>query len=102
MYVLSVAVLCGIRGFVGACRVFTGDAILMTLAATGAAGVLKANPALFAMVKYAGGAYLTWLGLQMLRGAWRAWRSLPRGSCRRKHGAKWTPAVPSSRRWSSA
>jgi leucine efflux protein len=76
MYVLSVAAQRGIRrGFVGACGVFTGDAILMTLAATGAAGVLKANPALFAMVKYAGGAYLTWLGLQMLRGAWRAWRS---------------------------
>jgi leucine efflux protein len=81
MYVLSVAAQRGIRGFVGACGVFTGDAILMTLAATGAAGVLKANPALFAVVKYAGGAYLTWLGLQMLRGAWRAWRSFPRGSC---------------------
>jgi len=79
MYVLSVAAQRGIRrGFVGACGVFTGDAILMTLAATGAAGVLKANPALFAVVKYAGGAYLTWLGLQMLRGAWRAWRSTSR------------------------
>lgn len=80
MYVLSVAAQRGIRrGFVGACGVFTGDAILMTLAATGAAGVLKANPALFAVVKYAGGAYLTWLGLQMLRGAWRAWRNASRG-----------------------
>ncbi|BBF83781.1 L-lysine permease [Aquitalea magnusonii] len=80
MYVLSVAAQRGIRrGFVGACGVFTGDAILMTLAATGAAGVLKANPALFAVVKYAGGAYLTWLGLQMLRGAWRAWRNASHG-----------------------
>lgn len=80
MYVLSVAAQRGIRrGFVGACGIFVGDAILMTLAATGAAGVLKANPALFAMVKYAGGAYLTWLGLQMLRGAWRAWRNASRG-----------------------
>lgn len=79
MYVLSVAAQRGIRrGFVGACGIFVGDAILMTLAATGAAGVLKANPALFAVVKYAGGAYLTWLGLQMLRGAWRAWRSTSR------------------------
>lgn len=89
MYVLSVAAQRGIRrGFVGACGVFTGDAILMTLAATGAAGVLKANPALFAMVKYAGGAYLTWLGLQMLRGAWRAWRNASRGEA----------AVPEARR----
>jgi len=89
MYVLSVAAQRGIRrGFVGACGIFVGDAILMTLAATGAAGVLKANPDLFAVVKYAGGAYLTWLGLQMLRGAWRAWRNASRGEA----------AVPEARR----
>jgi leucine efflux protein len=88
MYVLSVAAQRGIRrGFVGACGVFTGDAILMTLAATGAAGVLKANPALFAVVKYAGGAYLTWLGLQMLRGA-----GVRRNASRRE------AAVPEARR----
>ncbi|HJV06455.1 MAG TPA: leucine efflux protein LeuE [Chromobacteriaceae bacterium] len=75
MYVLSVAAQRGIRaGFAGACGVFTGDFILMTLAASGAAGMLKANPALFGVVKYAGGAYLTWLGIQMLRGAWKSWR----------------------------
>lgn len=47
MYVLSVAAQRGVRaGFAGAAGVFVGDFILMTLAATGAAGLLKANPAL--------------------------------------------------------
>jgi leucine efflux protein len=65
----------GVRaGFAGAAGVFVGDFILMTLAATGAAGLLKANPALFAVVKYLGGGYLAWVGVNMLLGAWRAWR----------------------------
>lgn len=75
MYVLSVAAQRGVRaGFAGAAGVFVGDFILMTLAATGAAGLLKANPALFAVVKYLGGGYLAWVGVNMLLGAWRAWR----------------------------
>lgn len=75
MYVLSVAAQRGVRaGFAGAAGVFVGDFILMTLAATGAAGLLKANPALFAVVKYLGGGYLAWVGVNMLLGAWCAWR----------------------------
>lgn len=75
MYVLSVAAQRGVRaGFAGAAGVFVGDFILMTLAATGAAGLLKANPALFAVVKYLGGGYLAWVGVNMLLGTWRAWR----------------------------
>lgn len=69
MYVLSVAAQRGARaGFAGAAGVFTGDLILMTLAATGAAGLLQTNPALFAIVKYLGGGYLAWIGLNMLKG----------------------------------
>lgn len=76
MYVLSVAAQRGVRaGFAGAAGVFCGDLILMTLAATGAAGLLQTNPALFAIVKYLGGAYLAWVGFNMLRGAWRGWRN---------------------------
>jgi leucine efflux protein len=75
LYVLSVAAQRGVRtGFKGACGIFVGDSILMTLAATGAASVLKANPAVFAVVKYAGGAYLAWLGIAMLRGCVASWR----------------------------
>ncbi|MBV8048582.1 MAG: leucine efflux protein LeuE [Paludibacterium sp.] len=75
LYVLSVAAQRGImQGFRGACGVFAGDTVLMTLAATGAAGLLRANPTLFAVIKYSGGAYLAWLGIAMLRGGWRGWR----------------------------
>lgn len=70
MYVLSVAAKKGVRvGFSGAFGVFLGDTILMTLAATGAASMLKTYPALFAVIKYAGGGYLAWLGINMLRAA---------------------------------
>ena len=75
LYVLSVAAARGVgAGFRGACGIFVGDSVLMTLAASGAASVLKANPALFALVKYSGGAYLTWLGIVMLRGCLSTWR----------------------------
>lgn len=76
MYVLSVAAQRGLRaGFAGAAGIFVGDFILMTLAATGAAGLLKTNPALFAVVKYLGGGYLAWIGINMLLGAVRALRT---------------------------
>ncbi|MEU9836663.1 leucine efflux protein LeuE [Streptosporangium sp. NPDC048047] len=76
LYVLSVAAQQGVRrGYRGAVGVFLGDTVLMVLAAAGAASALRAEPMLFDVVKYAGGAYLAWIGVQMLRGAWRSWRS---------------------------
>jgi len=75
MYVLSVAAQRGVRlGFLGACGILLGDAILMLLSSTGVASLLKTNPTLFLLVKYAGAAYLCWMGLGLLRGAWRRWR----------------------------
>jgi leucine efflux protein len=71
MYVLSTAARRGVRsGYAGACGVFIGDAVLMTLSAAGVASLLRAEPALFLVVKYAGAGYLCWLGFGMLRGAW--------------------------------
>ncbi|GIH90281.1 leucine efflux protein LeuE [Planobispora siamensis] len=76
LYVLATAARHGVRqGYLGAAGVFVGDTVLMALSAAGAASVLKTTPLLAAMVKYAGGAYLAWMGFQMIRGAWRAWRS---------------------------
>lgn len=76
LYVLSVAAQRGIRqGYTGACGIFVGDAILMVLSAAGVAGVLKANPGLFFVLKYAGAAYLGWIGLQMFRSAYSGWKS---------------------------
>ncbi|MFF8842565.1 leucine efflux protein LeuE [Streptomyces sp. NPDC015127] len=76
LYVLSVAARKGTRtGYKAAAGVFTGDAILMTLAALGAASLLQTTPLLFMIVKYAGAGYLTWMAFGMLRAAWAMWRA---------------------------
>jgi leucine efflux protein len=76
LYVLSASAQHGVRyGYRAAAGVFAGDTVLMALAAAGAASLLRSSPVLFSIVKYAGAAYLAWIGFQMLRGAWRAWRS---------------------------
>ena len=46
----------------------------MLLAVTGAASLLRATPELFMVVKYAGTAYLSWVGFNLLRGALASWR----------------------------
>src|SRR5690606_11341963 len=61
-------------GYAAAAGVFTGDAVLMTLAALGAASVLSTTPLLFLVVKYAGAAYLAWMAYGMLRSAWAMWK----------------------------
>jgi len=61
-------------GYRGACGIFLGDAILMVLSATGVASLLQTTPALFAVLKYAGAAYLAWMGLGLLRSARAIWR----------------------------
>ncbi|MET8866736.1 leucine efflux protein LeuE [Nonomuraea sp. NPDC004580] len=78
LFVLSHAATHGVRaGYRAACGVFAGDTVLMFLSAAGAASLLRSHPALFAVVKYAGALYLAWIGLQMIRGAWRSWRATP-------------------------
>lgn len=75
LYVMSVASRWGVKeGYKGACGIFAGDAILMLLSASGMASLLHATPQLFGVFKYIGAAYLAWLGLNLLRGAVRAWR----------------------------
>ena len=74
LFVLSVATTRGVKaGWQGAMGVFVGDAILLALTALGAAGLLRTQPALFMVVKYAGAAYLTWIGLHLIWGAWSQW-----------------------------
>jgi leucine efflux protein len=73
IFVLATATGRGIgAGYRAAAGVFVGDTILMVLAATGAASVLYANPALFTILKYAGAAYLAWIGITLLRQAWHS------------------------------
>lgn len=72
LYVMTVASRFGVAaGYRGAAGIFVGDLVLMTLAATGVASVFQANPALFEALKYAGAAYLVFLGFNLLRAALR-------------------------------
>ena len=76
LFVLSVATVRGVRaGYQGALGVFVGDTILLLLTALGAAGLLRAHPGLFLALKYAGAAYLSWVGLCLVRAAVQKWRS---------------------------
>ena len=72
LYVMTVASRWGVAaGYRGACGIFLGDLILMILSATGVASLLRATPALFMGLRYAGAAYLVWLGIGLLRAALR-------------------------------
>jgi leucine efflux protein len=76
IFVLSVAARRGVRtGYRAAFGVFLGDTVLMVLSAAGVASLLRAYPPVFLVIKYAGAAYLGWVGLGIIRGAWRKWRS---------------------------
>ena len=76
LYVLSVATVRGVKaGYQGALGVFVGDTILLMLVALGAAGLLRTYPALFMVVKYAGAAYLSWVGVNLILAAIKTWRS---------------------------
>lgn len=72
LFVLSTAARRGVRlGYRAACGVFIGDSVLMTLASIGVASILKANPTAFFILKSAGGAYLGYLGINMMIAAWK-------------------------------
>ncbi|MFF2044465.1 leucine efflux protein LeuE [Kitasatospora sp. NPDC058170] len=74
LYVLSVAARKGVRtGYTAALGVFVGDFTLISLTSLGAASLLEANPAVFAVVKFGGAAYLLWIGVGMLRAARQLW-----------------------------
>jgi leucine efflux protein len=89
IFVLTVGAQRGVRaGYRAAAGVFIGDAVLMALAAAGVASLLRAYPPVFMVIKYAGAAYLAWLGFGIIRGGWRKWRD--RGDAvttRTQHGA---------------
>ena len=75
IFVLTVGAQRGMRmGYRAAAGVFVGDTVLMALAAAGVASLLRTYPPIFMVIKYVGAAYLAWLGLGIIRGAWRMWR----------------------------
>jgi leucine efflux protein len=75
MYVMAVASRSGVAaGYRAAAGVFLGDTVLMFASVLGLASLLRTVPAVFLVVKFAGAAYLAWMGIGMLRAAWQLWR----------------------------
>ncbi|MFC9232533.1 leucine efflux protein LeuE [Streptomyces decoyicus] len=92
LYVVSVAARRGPRvAYRAAAGVLCGDTVLMTLSAGGVASLLQTSPVLFAVVKFAGAGYLTWLAAGMLRGAWALWRGREARRAERQDGAAEAP-----------
>lgn len=92
LYVVSVAARRGPRvAYRAAAGVLCGDTVLMTLSAGGVASLLQTSPVLFAVVKFAGAGYLTWLAVGMLRGAWALWHGR---QARRDERAGQAPRAP--------
>lgn len=60
-----------VAGILTALGISTGQAIWALATSFGVVALLVASEVLFQAVKYAGAAYLVWLGLQALIGAWR-------------------------------
>ena len=88
LFILSVATVRGVRpAYRGAFGVFLGDIVLLALVGLGAAGLMRSYPELFMVVKYAGAAYLAWVGVQLV---WGALASL-RGQA---HAAVGEPEIP--------
>ncbi len=98
LYVITVASQRGIGpGYLGACGIFAGDAILMLLAATGAASLLYAAPTVFMLLQFAGAGYLAWLGIGLIRSGLTDWfkRETTAGDTETASDAK-TPDASSS------
>ena len=58
----------GVRGGLAAtCGLIVGDQLLLWLAVAGVAAVLAAHPAAITAIRWAGAAYLAWLGIGLLR-----------------------------------
>lgn len=72
LFVLSTAAQRGVRdAYRAAAAVFIGDSVLMIASAAGAASLLMSSDLVFTIVKYAGAAYLAYIGISMIWGAWR-------------------------------
>ena len=68
LFVLASGIRSGSRaGFVAALGVAVGETVHLLAAAAGLAAVFRAAPALYHLVRFAGAAYLLWLGVRTLR-----------------------------------
>lgn len=100
LYVLALASRRGVRqGYRAAAGVWLGDAMLMVLSAGGVASLLRTYPAVFVVVKYAGAAYLGYIGLRLVVQTWlRTRRPRESGQVDRPDGADPAAGPPSAER----
>lgn len=72
MFVIKTSITSGIRrGFAAIFSILLSDVILVLLAWCGLAAVISSTPALFNAIKYAGAAYLFYLGVQTIRAVFK-------------------------------
>lgn len=77
LYVLALSARQGARlGWSALSGILVGDSILMLATALGAVSILVTYPALFMIIKYAGAAYLTYIGYSLIKDAINAWRKV--------------------------
>lgn len=75
LYVLALSARQGAKlGWAAVFGILLGDAILMLATALGAVSILVSYPAVFMVIKYAGAAYLVYIGFTLIRDAIKAWR----------------------------
>lgn len=76
LYVLALAAQQGKRiGWMAVIGVFIGDSLLILATALGAVTILTTYPAIFMLIKYAGAAYLIYIGYSLISGAIKTWRN---------------------------
>jgi len=76
LYVLALSARQGARlGWSALIGILVGDSLLMLATALGAVSILIAYPALFMAIKYAGAAYLVYIGYNLIKGAINTWRT---------------------------
>jgi threonine/homoserine/homoserine lactone efflux protein len=69
LFVLASGIRSGSKaGFVAAVGVAAGEAVHLLTAAAGLAALFRAAPLLYDLMRFAGAAYLVWLGVRTLRG----------------------------------
>ena len=77
LYVLALSARQGARlGWSALFGILVGDSLLMLATALGAVSILITYPALFMAIKYAGAAYLVYIGYNLIKGAISTWRTV--------------------------
>jgi len=75
LLVLTRSIVDGRRaGVMAATGITLGNLIHTIAAAAGVSALVVASPILFDILRYAGTAYLAWIGVQALAAAWNGWR----------------------------